>query len=213
MTSGPSQPYAETPLPHRIVLNARQMPSYAYGHRSPIWWGTLGFAAAEGMGFAMAVGAYFYLVFVNGNWPLSAPAPDLLWSGLFTVAMLASLWPNHMAKRDGEREDLARSRRDLVIMSLIGIALLGLRIMEFSVLHVRWDQNAYGSITWVLLGLHATHLITDVGDTLVLLALMFTRHATGRRFSDVSDNAFYWYFVVGAWLPLYVLIYWVPRWG
>jgi cytochrome c oxidase subunit III len=31
-------------------------------------------------------------------------------------------------------------------------------------------------------------------------------------FSDVSDNAFYWYFVVASWLPLYFLIYWVPRW-
>jgi cytochrome c oxidase subunit III len=47
----------------------------------------------------------------------------------------------------------------------------------------------------------------------VLTTVMFTRHAkSGRRFSDVSDNAFYWYFVVATWLPLYVLIYWVPRW-
>jgi len=47
----------------------------------------------------------------------------------------------------------------------------------------------------------------------VLLVLMFTRHATGKHFSDVSDNAFYWYFVVASWIPLYLLIYWVPRWA
>ena len=41
---------------------------------------------------------------------------------------------------------------------------------------------------------------------------MFTRHAHGKRFSDVEDNAFYWYFVVATWVPMYVLIYWVPRW-
>jgi cytochrome c oxidase subunit III len=213
MTSGPSRPPAGgAMLPHRIVLNARQMPSYAYGHRSPIWWGTLGFAAAEGMGFALAIGAYFYLVFVNGNWPLSAPAPDLLWSGLFTLVMLASLWPNHMTKRDGEREDLAKSRRDLVIMSLIGLVLLGLRIMELGSLHVRWDQNAYGSILWFLLGLHTLHLVTDLGDTIVLTVLMFTGHGHGKRFSDIGDNAFYWYFVVASWVPIYLLIYWFPRW-
>jgi hypothetical protein len=35
---------------------------------------------------------------------------------------------------------------------------------------------------------------------------------TGRakRFADVSDNAFYWYFVVAAWLPIYYLVYWFP---
>ena len=70
---------------------------------------------------------------------------------------------------------------------------------------MRWDQNAYGSIVWVLLACTRTHLITDLGDTLVLTALMFTRHAHGKRFSDVKDNAFYWYFVVATWLPIYVL--------
>ncbi|KLK93630.1 cytochrome C oxidase subunit III [Microvirga vignae] len=213
MTAGSSHPRpSETPLSHRIVLNARHMPSYSYGHRSPIWWGTLSFAAAEGMGFVMVVGAYFYLVFINGNWPLSAPPPDLLWSSLFTVLMLASIWPNQMAKRDGEREDLSRSRRDLVIMSLIGLALLGIRVLELGTLHVRWDQNAYGSILWLLLGLHTLHLATDLGDTIVLTVLMFTRHGHGKRFSDVGDNAFYWYFVVASWPPIYVIIYWFPRW-
>lgn len=199
-------------LPHRVVLNAQHMPSYAYGHRSPIWWGTLGFVAAEGMGFALAAGAYFYLVFINGSWPLSAPAPDLLWSSLFTILVLVSAWPNHMAKRNSEREDLARTRRDLVLMSLIGIALMGLRVIELGSLHVRWDQNAYGSILWFLLGLHTLHLVTDLGDTVVLTVLMFTRHGHGKRFSDVGDNAFYWYFVIASWLPLYLLIYWFPRW-
>jgi heme/copper-type cytochrome/quinol oxidase subunit 3 len=71
--------------------------------------------------------------------------------------------------------------------------------------------DAYGSVVWVVLGLHTTHLVTDLVDTLVLTALMFTRHATPRRFSDVSDNAFYWNFVVLAWLPLYLLLYWAPR--
>ena len=49
-----------------------------------------------------------------------------------------------------------------------------------------------------------------VGDTIVLTALMFTKHGRAKRFGDVSDNAFYWYFVVGAWLPIYYLVYWFP---
>ena len=61
--------------------------------------------------------------------------------------------------------------------------LVAIRFYEFTQLNVRWDQNAYGSVTWLLLGLHATHIITDLGDTLVLTALMFTRHAHGKRFS------------------------------
>jgi heme/copper-type cytochrome/quinol oxidase subunit 3 len=64
---------------------------------------------------------------------------------------------------------------------------------------------------WLLLGLHTTHIVTDVADTLVLTVLMFTKHGEGRRFSDVEDNAFYWNFVVLSWLPIYALLYWGPR--
>jgi heme/copper-type cytochrome/quinol oxidase subunit 3 len=98
-----------------------------------------------------------------------------------------------------------------MMMSLVAVIAIAIRAYEFAHLNVRWDQNAYGSMLWIVLGLHATHLITDAMDTWVLTALMFTRHAQPRRFSDVTDNAFYWNFVVASWLPLYVLIYWVPR--
>jgi cytochrome c oxidase subunit 3 len=30
---------------------------------------------------------------------------------------------------------------------------------------------------------------------------------------DVSENELYWYFVVWSWLPLYAVIYGVPRLG
>jgi cytochrome c oxidase subunit III len=197
---------------HRPVQDLSRLPDYGFGSRMTPFWGTLAFMTLEGMGFALAAGAFFYLAWLNPEWPLSVRPPDLFWSSMHTVIALASLWPNHFAEKHAKAEELARVRRILVIMSLIGLALLANRVMEFYTLHVRWDTNAYGSMVWILLGLHTAHLATDVADTLVLTVLMFTRHAHGKRFSDVEDNAFYWYFVVASWLPIYVLIYWVPRW-
>lgn len=196
---------------HRVVADVSRLPTYGFGHRSPIWWGTLGFVAIEGMGFALAVGSYLYLVHVNPHWPMASAQPNH-WPGtVITAILLASLWPNWLTDKHGKAHDLPKVRRDLVIMSLIGLVTVGIRFWEFTQLNVRWDQNAYGSLTWLILGLHATHLITDAGDTIVLAVLMFTSHGRGKRFSDVSDNAFYWYFVVATWLPLYALIYWGPR--
>ena len=89
-------------------------------------------------------------------------------------------------------------------MCAFGIAPLIVRWFEFATLNILWDANAYGSMLWMLLGLHTAHLLTDVGDTIVLAVLMFTRHGySGRRFGDVQDNAFYWDFVVVTWLPIY----------
>jgi heme/copper-type cytochrome/quinol oxidase subunit 3 len=163
------------------------------------------------MGFALAAGAYGYLVHINAQWPLGAPAPNH-WPGtIMLVLLLASIWPNFKVAADARKENLARVQRWLLIMSAIGLLALGVRAYEFYSLNILWNENAYGSITWFILALHAIHLITDVGDTLVLTALMFTRHVTGRRLSDASDNAFYWYFVVATWVPLYLLVYWAPR--
>ncbi len=198
-------------MKHRPVQDVSALPDHAFGPRVTTWWGTLGFCALEGTGFALACGAYLYLVWLNPQWPLADVPPDLLWSSLLTAMLLASVWPNRRAGAAAKEEDLPRVRHLLVIMSVIGLAILALRAFEFGTLHVRWDQNAYGSILWALLGLHTAHILTDVIDTIVLTALMFTRHAHGKRFSDVEDNAFYWNFVVLSWLPIYALIYWASR--
>jgi cytochrome c oxidase subunit III len=192
-------------------LDVSALPTYGFGTRMTMWWGTLAFCVLEGAGFALAAAAYLFLWVNNPDWPIETGPPGLLWSSLVLLVMLASLWPNLLATRDARNEDLPRVRRDLVILSAIGVVLLVLRAFEFTTLGVAWDRNAYGSLVWVLLGLHTAHLLTDLGDTLVLTALMFTRHAHGKRFSDVEDNAFYWNFVVLAWVFLYALLYWVPR--
>jgi cytochrome c oxidase subunit III len=199
---------------HRAAADLSGLPTFGHGPQTPTWWGTLGFMALEGTGFALAAGGYLYLRYLAPDWPLSAPPPNH-WPGtIVTLILLASAIPNHIVARQAKEHALQPVRIGLVVMSLLGIAPLAVRWFEFSALDVWWDANAYGSMVWVLLGLHTTHLLTDVVETLVLTALMFTRHGhSGRRFADVGDNAFYWDFVVVTWIPIYFLIYWLPRLG
>jgi heme/copper-type cytochrome/quinol oxidase subunit 3 len=188
------------------------LPTHAYGPRSMTWWGTLAFMSLEGMGFALAIASYLYLMVLAPKWPLNSPPPDLGPGTWVTILLIISEPLNIFLSRWARQEDMRKVQIGLVGMSLFGIAPLIVRAFEFGHLNVRWDSDAYGSVVWFLLGLHTTHLLTDVVDTLVLTALMFTRHGrNGRRFSDVSDNAFYWDFVILSWLPIYFLIYWVPR--
>jgi cytochrome c oxidase subunit 3 len=60
--------------------------------------------------------------------------------------------------------------------------------------------------------MHTIHVATDVADSGVLLALAFIGPVTKSRFADFSENSLYWYFIVAWWVPIYVTIYWVPRW-
>jgi heme/copper-type cytochrome/quinol oxidase subunit 3 len=193
------------------AIDARELPSYAFSHRSLMWWGTLGMMAIEGTVFAIAVTAYFYLRSRSEVWPPGVLPPDLRWGTLNVVLLLASAIPNHLAKRGAERLDLRASRRWTWVGVLFGVAFIAVRALEFTTLNCRWDTNAYGSAVWTLLGLHSVHLVTDVADTVVLGVLLITGPFEGRRFADVSENAMYWYFVVFTWLPIYAVIYLAPR--
>ena len=196
----------------RIVLDLGKLPLHGLGTASVTWWGTLAFMLIEGTGFALAIAVYLYLMSMATAWPINTQAPDLLPGTLVTLILLASLIPNVLLSRWAERQDLRKVRIGIVTMSILGTVPLIVRIFEFPALKVSWDSNAYGSVVWTLLGLHTIHIITDLVDTLVLAALMFTRHGlSSRRFGDVQDNAMYWNFVVATWLPIYGCIYWLAR--
>ena len=202
---------ADTPPLQTGDVDAALLPSFAFGHRSPMWWGTVGVAAIEGTVFALAVMMYFYIRTRVTVWPPGAPPPDMLWGTVNTLVLLASLIPNHFTKKAAERRDLHAVRVGMVVCIAFAVVFLVVRVLEFMMLNVRWDTNAYGSAVWLLLGLHTTHLITDFFDTVVLAVLMFTGPLEGRRFVDVSENAMYWNFVVLAWLPIYAVIYLASR--
>jgi cytochrome c oxidase subunit I+III len=188
------------------------LPSYKFSHHSLMWWGVMGMIAIEGTVFALAVAAYFYLWSLASTWPLGVAPPELFWGTLNLVVLFASAYPNHWTKHVAEDGDERKMRIGLVICLVFGIALLGIRAMEYGALNCRWDDNAYGSLVWMLLSLHTIHLVTDVYDTGVIAALFYSgRPIEGKRHVDVSENGLYWYFVVLTWLPIYAVIYWAPR--
>jgi heme/copper-type cytochrome/quinol oxidase subunit 3 len=199
----------------RFTTDLSRLPTHGFGHRAITWWGCVAFFLIEGTGFLLAIAAYLFLMNQEQAWPPPPyPPPDLLPGTLFTIAMLLSEIPNSIAKRAAEHGRLRQLRHMLVVASLFGLLFVGLRAWEFSSLHVLWHENAYGSVLWLLLLLHTTHFVTDWADTLVLTALMHGKHGMeGRRFVDCSENAMYWRFVWLCWLPLYFLIYWLPRLG
>ncbi|CAN7674190.1 cytochrome C oxidase subunit III [Rhizobium sp. LjRoot98] len=195
-----------------VVLDVSDLTGHCDGSASPAWWGTLAFMLIEGTGFALAIVIYLYLMSLAPVWPIGVEPPDLGAGTGMTALLAASLVPNLLVSRWAKQRDMFKVRIGLIFMSFFGIAPLVVRIFEFPAMHIQWDQNAYGSVVWLLLGLHTTHILTDLVETLVLTCLMFTHHGDNlRRFGDVSDNAMYWNFVVATWIPIYVCIYWVPR--
>ena len=206
-----STPASVKPVRKGDALDVANLPTYGFGTRSLMWWGTAGMMTIEGMGFALMVVVYFYLRSLNAVWPNEGGPPDLLWGTLNLALAAASGIPNAIVDRYANEQNLHKVRVFLVVFSALILVLLPVRWMEFTALNVRGDASAYGSCVWVLLGLHTFNLVTNVADTLVVAAVMFKKKIDGKRFVDVAENAGYWWFIIGSWIPIYVVIYVAPR--
>ena len=196
----------------RVVRDVSALQLHGLGTASVSWWGSLAYMLIEGTALVLTIAIYLYLASIAPAWPINAPRPDL-WAGTaLTVILIASLVPNYFLSRWAKARDLRKVRIGLIVLAISGIVPLVLRFYEFRAFHVSWDSNAYGSIVWLMLGLHTSHVLTDLVETFVLIALMYSRHGDNkRRYGDVQDNALYWGFVVITWLPIYACLYGVPR--
>ena len=193
-------------------VDVAAIPEYAFGHQGLIWWGTVGYMVIEGSILVIGLVTYFYLRLQSDLWPPSLPDPNVGPGTANLLLMFASCVPAYLAKVAAERCNVEQVRLWLVVLTLFGIGATVLRVYEFFALNCRWDVNAYGSIVWFLMGLHTTHVVTDVVDGAVLTALVFAHPPDKKRFVDVSENSLYWYFIVLWWIPYYLTVYWAPRW-
>jgi heme/copper-type cytochrome/quinol oxidase subunit 3 len=196
----------------RRVLDVSPLPDSEFGYQGLVWWGTVGFMVIEGSMFVIAIIVYFYLRLKVETWPPSLPDPDHLYGTANLILVLISIIPAAISKTAAEHFDLAKARLWLIVLTLMGVGSVLLRAFEYTALNCRWDDNAYGSIVWVLISMHTIHVATDVVDSAVLVVMTFTQPMSRKRFVDLSENSLYWYFIVAWWVPIYLVIYWAPRW-
>jgi heme/copper-type cytochrome/quinol oxidase subunit 3 len=197
--------------PIRAAADVRGLPRTVFGNRSLMWWGTVGFIIIEGSTLFICAASYFYLRRNFATWPPQhINRPALLIPTIQAALMLLSNIPMRAVDRASSRMDLPAVRSGLVICSVLIVIMSILRGFEFGALQVRWDSNAYGSVAWATLVAHGTLLLLEMAETLVITVLMFQPDVEERDLSGVSDNALYWYFLTGVWVPLYIMVFLTP---
>ena len=195
----------------RPVADVSALPRTVFGHRALMWWGTLGFIMIEGTTLVICAVSYFYLSRNYATWPPEhIYRPDLVIPTIQAILMLLSNIPMRAVDRASARMDLKKVRRGMVICSILIVIMSILRLFEFRALNVRWDTTAYGSAAWATLTAHGTLLILEMAETIAMTVLVFGKDVEERDLSGVSDNALYWYFLTGIWIPLYVVVFLTP---
>ena len=198
--------------PTRAVVDVSALPTVTFGARSVTWWATAAFMVIEGTTLALCVASYFYLHRNFQHWPPPrTPLPHLPVPTIQMAFMLATLVPVAWLRKKGKAMDLRGVQIGMMLKSVFGAVVLALRVFEFPATNTRWDSHAYGSIVWITLGFQTTLLLVDAVESWVLTAIVWGSRFEMKHFSDVEDDAIYWWFTVLTWLPLYVMIFLSPR--
>jgi cytochrome c oxidase subunit III len=192
-------------------IDVSRLTRVAFDSRSVFWWGILGFLGIETTMLAICLVSYYYFRGIEVHWPPPPIAPPSLDAATVTLILLMlSVGAMRWTEKAARRFDLRRALAGHVVCDLFGIAFLASRWVELTRLNVRWDSNAYGSIVWVIIGLHTSHLLAEVVET-IYFTFFLARHPRPNYFTDATDNALYWYFIVAIWVPCYATLYLVPR--
>jgi Heme/copper-type cytochrome/quinol oxidase, subunit 3 len=204
----------------RKTLDVAHLPTVVFDYRSPLWWGNLWGLTIETVVFGILVAVYFTAKMDLSPFPppqadrppfLHNTYPDLFLPTVTLIVLLVSVIPAVWLDISARRMD-ERAVKILVIVTLIfNFALIVLRAFEFKALHFRWDDNAYGSITWTILGMHLIHFIVLAAEDVYLVAWTYSSGLDKKHALDISVTAVYWYWIAGVWIALYTLIYFGPR--
>jgi len=190
----------------RTEIDVSALPMYAFGARSPMFWGTALLCCIEGTALALLFTSYFYLRENFFTWPPSARIP-VIGGSISTVVLVSSLLPMWLTGKAAKALDAQRTRRWQTIATVVGVLGLALCAWEIHALPFQWTENAYASVVWTSIGFHTLDFVAEMGEMFVLSAILWRGPLEDKHFEDVQINAFFWAFIVLAWLPFAGVFY------
>jgi cytochrome c oxidase subunit 3 len=176
--------------------------------RSTAQFGVIVFLASDVMLFAPFFAAYFLLRANNQPWPPDDVELDVPRAVLATIVLVASSFTLVASDRAGERPGGARAmRRWLLVTIALGAVFVANQLLEYAALDFGADSHPYGSVYFLLTGLHGLHVTAGVAA----MVLLFVRAARASREHDVATWAggvsLFWHLVDLIWLFVFATIW------
>jgi cytochrome c oxidase subunit III len=192
-------------------LDVSALPEHAFGQRAPLWWGVLLLVAIEATAMGLLLVSGLYLGGDTDIWPPTTVGPAAMRLAILEAALLAASYlPMVASVRAARRENLAGTRIWLVIATALGAIMLVIRAFEIPRVAFRWDTHAFGSVFWMVLGIHVTHVLTGVLENAMMIVLLFKGPVEKKHYGDVEAAALLWYFSILEWAPALAILYVMP---
>ncbi|WP_046245243.1 cytochrome c oxidase subunit 3 [Hymenobacter terrenus] len=145
----------------------------------------------------------------EGNWrEFDLPVSLLINSIIIALSSGSMQWAFFSARKN----EIGRIKTGLAITLILGLAFLAGQYHSFGDLVAGntyfggADANPSGSFVYVLMGVHAFHLITGLIFVAVVLRRALNYQVHSRAMLSISNATLYWHFLGGLWLYLYLFL-------
>ena len=173
--------------------------------------GLLLFLGTEVMFFAGLISTFIILRAGNVNWPpIGQPRLPVAVTGVNTFFLLVSGYAMYRATKVMRLDRLGALNRWLIATGVLGVVFLGVQGVEWIRLigyGLTFSSSLYGATFYTLIGCHALHASVGLIVLLLVISRAFRGRYTNGAFTGVELCSVYWYFVVGIWPVLYILVY------
>src|SRR3954447_21598718 len=187
-----------------VTLDVSKLPTTLFDAHSALWWGNALLLAIETAMFGILIAIYFSVLMQTEPFPpprterlpiLYESYPDLGLPIAGLIVLLVSLVPAIMLDLAARRRRAGMIKILLPITLTLNVVAIVIRYYEYDSLHFKWADNAYGSITWMILGMHMFHLIVLACEDIFLLAWTYVKGVDDKHILDITVLGVYWYWV------------------
>ncbi|MBC7488471.1 MAG: cytochrome c oxidase subunit 3 [Cytophagaceae bacterium] len=146
----------------------------------------------------------------DGEWLLfSLPAVFAYSTGIIMLSSVTMQWAYRLLKKD----QVQKAKVFVGLTFLLGFAFLCVQyvglfdvLVSMNVFLGGESSNPAGSFVYILLGVHAFHLVTGLIYILIVLSMLFKGQITKEKSLQFELCTTYWHFLDLLWIYLFVFL-------
>jgi len=166
-----------------------------------IWLGS------EFMFFSGLFAAFFTIRAAAPTWPPPGTKLDTIQALVFTFVLLASSPTMQFGVWAQERGDFKKAQAWIVTSFVLGLAFLANQGYEWETLKTRPHTNAYGSLFFIMTGLHGLHVLLGLVAMIALLGRLAGSKNDPGETAVYQAVSYYWHFVDIMWIGLFSALF------
>lgn len=195
------------PMTQAIAVQRPVDPAPHHERPSMLGVGVMVWLGSELMFFSGLFAAYYTIRAHALVWPPAHDKVDLFQSGMFTLLLVMSSVTMQKAVWEEEHNHRRAARWWVVLSFVMGASFLMNQAVEWVQVPFSASRDAYGSLFFVMSGIHGLHVIIGLVAMIGVLGRMVGPSGDPGERVVFQSVSYYWHFVDVVWVALWATLF------